>query len=402
MKKILFVEDDALIARVYSQKLAAEGFDVAVAEDGLAAMKRLPEFKPDIVVLDLLMPKFTGVDVLKFMRQRADFKDTRVIVFSNSFLSNLVEQVATIGVEEALVKAAVTPARLVQVINRLFAKAPTHLTNEALATRLAGANAESKPPEKENDSELSARVQREFIERAPVIARSVRSICEDFLNSADSPLQARKLEDLDRKIGFLTQMTGMAGRQYSAQLCSALEALLFELNDKPASLTDSCRHTIANTIAFLIEKLDPIELEKDEKVALQPVLIVDDDAVSNRAVVLALGRANLNTHSSVDPFEALNRLEQNSYSLVLLDINMPGLDGITLCEKMRGLPLHRRTPVIFFTAEKDFKVRMRSILSGGNDLIMKPILPTELCVKVLTRILQQQSAESMVGPEHQG
>ncbi len=126
MKKILFVEDDALIARIYSQKLAEEGFEVAVAEDGLAALRRLPEFRPDIMVLDLMMPKLTGADVLKFVRHHPQLKSMRVVVFSNSFLSNLVEQVSSLGVEEALVKASVTPARLVEVVNRVLA-GPGHI-----------------------------------------------------------------------------------------------------------------------------------------------------------------------------------------------------------------------------------------------------------------------------------
>ncbi|HKI68114.1 MAG TPA: response regulator, partial [Verrucomicrobiae bacterium] len=76
------------------------------------------------------------------------------------------------------------------------------------------------------------------------------------------------------------------------------------------------------------------------------------------------------------------------YDLVFLDIVMPGLDGLALCEKMRLLPLHKRTPVIFLTSLKDFKTRYRSVLSGGNDLITKPIMPTELCVKAITQLLK--------------
>ena len=75
MKKILYVEDDVLIARVYGDKLAAAGFEVVVAQDGLAAVQRLREFTPDIIVLDLLMPKLTGVDVLKFIRRQPALKD---------------------------------------------------------------------------------------------------------------------------------------------------------------------------------------------------------------------------------------------------------------------------------------------------------------------------------------
>src|SRR5882757_3917257 len=113
MKKVLFVEDNALIASIYSHKLSEAGFAVRVAEDGLEAMKLLLESKPDLVVLDLLMPKMTGVDVLKFMREHEELKSVRVVVFSNSFLSNLAEQAVAMRVEKALIKAAVTPARLI-------------------------------------------------------------------------------------------------------------------------------------------------------------------------------------------------------------------------------------------------------------------------------------------------
>ena len=431
MKKILFVEDDVLIARVYSQKLSAEGFEVVVAEDGLAAVQRLREFTPDLVVLDLLMPRLTGVDVLKFIRQQPALKDIRIIVFSNSFLSNLIEQVAGIGVEEALVKASVTPTKLVGIINemlerpmRAFLSAEVmaaHLTNSlpSQAPRNFSAPADSPAPKPAQQavpvaqkpspmpplraqpappppgpSPAESRAEKDFFAQLPSIVNSVRQICRDFLATDSAPAEARKLEDLRRKIGFVTQILGMAGRHRFAQLATALEAMLFELEDKPATITDSHRHTIAATVAFLAEQLEQTQPEDREKLSPLKVLAVDDDAVSSRATVLALGRANLAATSVTDPFDALQRLRESSYSLVLLDINMPGMDGITLCEQMRGLPLHKKTPVIFVTSQADFKTRARSVLSGGNDLIAKPIMPTELCVKALAHLLKNSVVEN--------
>ena len=75
-------------------------------------------------------------------------------------------------------------------------------------------------------------------------------------------------------------------------------------------------------------------------------------------------------------------------TLVLMDVSMPKIDGLVLCEQMRALPLHQRTPVIFVTGLTDFQTYARSILSGGNDLIAKPISPNELCVKVITHLLK--------------
>lgn len=414
MKKILYVEDDVLIAKLYSQKLAAAGFEVVTAQDGLAAVQRLREFTPDLVVLDLLMPKLTGVDVLKFMRGQPALKDTRIIVFSNSFLSNLIEQVARIGVEEALVKSSVTPTQLVNIVNQTLA-GPAHLLSaEELAAHLhetapaASITLTAKPPPAPKSalpnpmpapaprrapptpppSELDPRAQKEFTDQSPAILQSMRQICREFLEAGESPVEPRKLADLRRKIGFVAQMLGLAGRPRLAQLCGALEALLYELEDRPAALTDSLRHTIATTVALLSERLQQNQPAGADDPEPMKILVVDDDAVSSRAVVLALGRAKLNAISVTDPFDGLKQLQENAWDLVLLDVNMPGLDGLALCDQIRSLPLHQTTPVIFVTSQADFKTRARSALSGGNELIAKPILPTELCVKVLSHLVK--------------
>lgn len=405
MKKILYVEDDALVARLYSQKLVEAGFDVVVAEDGLAAVKWLAEFTPDLIVLDLLMPKMTGADVLKFMRDRPELSSVRVVVFSNSFLSNLTEQVALSNVETTLVKSAVTPAKLIDTVREVL-EAPSRFparpaADSSLKPSAPGPNDSmtlAPPPRspapvlsKESDGEFRVRVQKEFFERTPEILKSVRELCREFLEAADNPAQQkRRLEDLTRKIGFVTQMTAMAGCHRLAQLSSALEALLFELHDKPALLNDSSRHTVVFTVAFLADRLDLIENPEGDRPLPASVLVVDDDAVSNRVVVLALSRAKLQATSMANPFDALKKLEQTPFDLVLLDIDMPGMNGITLFEKMRALPLHKRTPALYVTSLTDFKTRARSILSGGNDLITKPILPLELTVKAITQLLRSQ------------
>ena len=89
-----------------------------------------------------------------------------------------------------------------------------------------------------------------------------------------------------------------------------------------------------------------------------------------------------------DPAEGLELLKRNPYDAVLMDVSMPGLSGLTLCEQTRQLPLHKRTPIIFVTGLGDFNTYAQAILSGGNDLITKPILPNELCVKVMTHLLK--------------
>ena len=120
MKTIFLIEDDAVVVKVYGAKFEREGFRVEVAEDGLVAMKKLLLVRPDIVILDLMMPKLNGVDVLKYIRSTPELKKTPVIILSNAHMTSLAQEAAAIGAEKALLKSSCTPGQLLEVINSLL------------------------------------------------------------------------------------------------------------------------------------------------------------------------------------------------------------------------------------------------------------------------------------------
>ncbi|MGH7969467.1 MAG: response regulator, partial [Limisphaerales bacterium] len=91
MKRVLLVDDDPLILKLFRDGLMRHDFQVETASDGLEAMKALRSTRPDIVVLDLMMPKLSGVDVLKFIRGQKDLAPLPVIVLSNSYVNELAE-----------------------------------------------------------------------------------------------------------------------------------------------------------------------------------------------------------------------------------------------------------------------------------------------------------------------
>jgi CheY-like chemotaxis protein len=120
MKTIFLVEDDPVVVKIYGAKFEREGFLVVVAKDGLEAMKMLSAVRPDVVVLDLMMPKLNGVDVLKYIRSIPTLKATRVIILSNAHMTSLAQAAAEFGVEKALLKSSCTPGQLIKVINDLL------------------------------------------------------------------------------------------------------------------------------------------------------------------------------------------------------------------------------------------------------------------------------------------
>jgi CheY-like chemotaxis protein len=120
MTTIFLVEDDEVVVQVYRAKFLREGFGVEVAEDGLVAVKMLAAMKPDVVVLDLMMPKLSGVDVLKYIRSNPALKGTPVIILSNAHMTSLAQEAAAIGAERSLLKSSCTPRQLIDVINNLL------------------------------------------------------------------------------------------------------------------------------------------------------------------------------------------------------------------------------------------------------------------------------------------
>jgi CheY-like chemotaxis protein len=429
MKQILLVDDDAVIVQIYRRKFVEAGFDVQVAGDGLAAMKMLCSgLKPEVVILDLMMPKMSGVDVLKFIRSRPDLKDTAVIIFSNSYMSDMVQAAAVAGADKALLKSRCPPALLVEAVDQMLSGAEVPESDTILlaaadyAPTMAAATGttSSSPPESLEPAgepnptttpqhpqpprevspapDTQAKARAEFLGHAAATLKTIHALVDSVLAATDSTSRQLRLLDLYRKIHFVTSMAGMSGCNQIAQFVSAFEAMLFELQERPGHINVSTTKTINQSVDFLAELFERANHGPPNR-ELPPasVLVVDDDVISNRLIVTALKRANLKASSEGNPVSALNLIKSNHYDLVLLDISMPELDGFQLCAELRKLPAYARTPVIFVTCHSDFETRSRSILSGGNDLIAKPVLPIELAVKAVTHLLRTQMAAAQPG-----
>jgi CheY-like chemotaxis protein len=239
-------------------------------------------------------------------------------------------------------------------------------------------------------SEFSRRIRRDFFEQIPTINKTLKQVADNFLNATDPQDRAARLEMLSRKMGFLTHMTSMAGCYRIAQLASAFEALLYELQEKPSNVNESSLHTVRRTVELLEQCLSRADQVDEQCLSPTSILVVDDDAVSNRALVLALGRHRLTVTSLTDPFAAFEKLKTERFDLLLLDINMPGMDGLELCRRIREMPQHANTVVVFFTSHLEFEPRARAILHRGDDLITKPILPIELTVKIVSNFIKRR------------
>ena len=119
-RKIIIVEDDEHIAKVYRLKLESEGMDPVIASDGEEALEKIIKEKPDLILLDLMLPKKDGFWVLDKVRQNKDFLKTPVIVLSNLWEQADKERALVLGANDYLVKIDTTIQEVVDKINSYF------------------------------------------------------------------------------------------------------------------------------------------------------------------------------------------------------------------------------------------------------------------------------------------
>jgi len=116
--RVLLVEDDRSVAQMYRLKLELDGYQVDVATDGEMAVEMAGRDLPDIIFLDIRLPKLDGVGVLEALRSNAKTKKTRVVLLSNYSRREMGDRVAKLGMLDHLVKTDTTPAKLAAGLER--------------------------------------------------------------------------------------------------------------------------------------------------------------------------------------------------------------------------------------------------------------------------------------------
>ena len=119
-KKILLVEDDMALSAVYRSRLEIEGFDVREANNGEDALSATVEYRPDLILLDVMMPKISGFDVLDILRNTPETANVRIIMLTALSQTKDKERAESLGVDDYLVKSQV-------VIGDVVARVKHHL-----------------------------------------------------------------------------------------------------------------------------------------------------------------------------------------------------------------------------------------------------------------------------------
>ena len=120
MKKIILVEDDPFLIDIYTTKLKELDFAIQVATDGEEAINKIKEEKPDLIVLDIVLPHVDGWEILREIKGEEKLAKTKIIILSNLGQKEEVEKGLQLGATKYLIKAHYTPSQVVEEIKKIL------------------------------------------------------------------------------------------------------------------------------------------------------------------------------------------------------------------------------------------------------------------------------------------
>ncbi len=117
-KKILIIEDEELLCNLLQMKLSEEGYEVSIAKDGVEGMQMIKKMKPDLLLLDIVMPNKNGFEVMEEMQTDEELKDVPVIVISNSGQPVEIDKAKELGAKDWLIKTEFDPQEVIEKVKK--------------------------------------------------------------------------------------------------------------------------------------------------------------------------------------------------------------------------------------------------------------------------------------------
>jgi CheY-like chemotaxis protein len=222
------------------------------------------------------------------------------------------------------------------------------------------------------------------------IAKALAPMHSTLRNLTTQPSNSTALAQLSTYATGFSESAARLGDHPISRLGLAIEGLLQDLTSRKEPPDSASIRTLTHATELIARLLEPGQLERTQVLPHPRVLAVDDDAELLQTLTASLELAHLPTTTCVNSAAARELVEKSDFDLLLLDVNLPGVDGHALCSQIRGNDRYRKTPVIFLTGANSLDHRAQASLSGGNDFLPKPFNTAELTVKAETWIWKKR------------
>ncbi len=365
-KRLLLIIDDPFLSRFYREKMEGAGFQVDLARDLAHGLDLLQADQPDVLVLDSVLPGSDAVQSLESIRAGGAGCEMAIIVLPTPHYA--VSQRLEEDPQVRLLKSSSNPLG-----------------------ELLQQTAELLQGEKKNEGALMLATLPDETWKLGAVESAQQSVTEmrHLLHDLSRPgADVQPLAGFLQQVHRLSGQAGLLSRNSLINISIAVEVMVFNLTLYPERFDPLALRTLTQAVDFLSLLLCDGTYTRVPEIEAAQIMIIEDEASARELIIAAMELVGLHAKGQETPKGGLSLLGASPFDLIFLDINLPEMNGFDLCNKVRSLPLHERTPIVFLTGMASFQNRVQSSLSGGNDFIGKPFNVAELGVKALMWVMK--------------
>jgi DNA-binding response OmpR family regulator len=387
-------------------------YEVEVASDGQSGYYSISEKKPLAVILDVTVSEMDPLAVIGKIRAQKRFSTLPFFILVDSFPDDLADEAMNAGALEVFSKseegyvedvtraltAHFTPAtsrggmakagatrpaqRLVEdPPQKPVVKAPKGVDWQPVANLVASA-----PEESVNETD---QLRQLFAESFSGRVHAARQAFVVYMTAKDSASRASYYDKFYKTIASLRAEAAQCELNGLVRLLDPLDRRAKELRENVEGASAGSRQVLANAIDLMASMNHQVSELPALNRLMPTALVMDDEAVSRRAITLGLEKAQIRVTAVDSGDAAIRECEVSRFDLILLDVEMPGMNGFAVCARLRAMPEHRETPILFISALDDLRSRASSKISGGNQFITKPVNFLELSITANALVLKQ-------------
>jgi DNA-binding response OmpR family regulator len=360
-KRILFIHEDRILSNLYREKLEGSGFVVDVCKTVDFALRIAEQKRPDAAIIDLVNSAGDANAFIGSIRANDALASMPVLALPNCS-ANVCASAIVAGVTAVIPKSD-------RQIGVVIDAAKTALGLEGLG-RAIGTNLFDP------DEEWLATISSSIVESVNQMRHCLPGL------ATHPPDPSAVLALWAHSHAFSSRVSFLPGSALG-QVAAAFEVLMSDLNLMPEEINPSTLRTIGQAIDFIsVLGTRPANLAVPDS-RNSKILIVDDEDSARRFISEAMKLSNLAVDTAESPSTALQKLRGRPVDLIFLDVGMPEMSGFELCQQVRTMPEHQKTPIVFLTGMATFQNKAQASLSGGNDFVGKPFNLAELALKAL-------------------
>ena len=416
MKKILIIEDDLNVASLIRSRLSGV-YEVEIAADGQSGYYSISEWKPNFIILDVTIQQMNPVTLVGKILAQKRFERLSFFLLADSLPNDLVDEAMAAGATDAFSKS--DPRYVDDLLKAIADQSVIGQTrfvgrnvSEPGETKLPAERRKAEPisnirtgtrglapvstlvTEELESSQNDAEDLRElFAETFSARVHSARQAFVVYMTAKEQTSRVTSFEKFYKCIASLRAEAAQCELTGLVRLLDPLERRAKQLRDDVENAATGSRQVVANAIDLLAGMTHQIsELPALNRVS-GTALVMDDESVSRKAITLGLEKANIRV-TAVDSGEAaIRECEVSKFDLIMLDVEMPGMNGFAVCARIRAISEHRETPILFISALDDLRSRASSKISGGNQFITKPVNFLELNITATSLLLKRRLQE---------